>query len=92
MKNIYVTIMVSVIGTLFSACSGGGSGGEGDASFDTGEEKITITACENYIITQENDLLIKDEENTNIKVLHDINGTKRVCTLSGSAHIIREKY
>ncbi|WP_415249815.1 hypothetical protein [Sulfurimonas sp.] len=86
MKNVYLIVMVSVVGLLLSACSGG------EGSFDTGEEKITITHCsETYITTQLNDLLIKDESDTTIEVLHDVNGTKRVCVLTGSAHIIREK-
>ena len=85
MKNKYLIPAVIIVALLLSACSGDGQG-----SFDTGEEKIVITSCEDYIITQTNDLLVKDDDNTTIKVIHDVNGTKKVCVLSGSAHIIRE--
>ena len=85
MKRIYLILMVSVVGLLLSACSGDGQG-----SFDTGEEKIIITNCETYVNTQVNDLLVKDDSATTIKIVHDVNGTKRVCVASGSAHIIRE--
>ncbi len=85
MKNIYLITMAIVVGFLLSACSG-----DGEGSFDTGQEKIVVTNCETYVTIQVNDLLVKEDDNTSIKIVHDANGTKSICTTSGSAHIIRE--
>ena len=85
MKNIYINIMVITIALLLSACSE-----NSESTFDTGEEKIVVTNCETYTVVQTNDLLVKDSTNTVIKIVDDINGTKTVCVVSGSAHIIRE--
>lgn len=85
MKNIYSRPMVIATALFLSACSGDGGG-----SFDTGDQNIAVTACEIYTTININDLLVKDDDNTTIKIVHDANGTKQVCTLTGSAHIIRE--
>ncbi|MDD2790673.1 MAG: hypothetical protein PHU40_08430 [Sulfurimonas sp.] len=85
MKNIYlITTAISAV-FFFAACSG-----EGGSKFESGANSIAVTNCETYTTVQENDLLVKDDAATTIKVVHDINGTKTVCVLSGSAHIIRE--
>jgi len=86
MKKIYIAMTIISTILLFSACSDDGQG-----SFDTGDEKIVVSVCETYTVVQTNDLLVKDEDNTTIKTVHDVNGTKKICTLSGSAHIIRGK-
>jgi len=82
MKNIYI-LMVITIALLFSAC------GDGDGRFETGDTKIDVTVCPIIIAVDNNDLLVKNEDNTTIQVIHDANGSKQVCVLSGSAHIIR---
>lgn len=56
-----------------------------------GEEKIDVPACsDNNLSIVTNDLLVKDDANTTVTISHDANGTKTVCVLSGTAHIIRE--
>ena len=85
MRNIYLIISSITLALFLSAC-----GSDGEGKFDTGQEKITVTSCESYITLQTNDLLVKDDSNTTIKVTHDSNNTKQVCVATGSAHIIRE--
>ena len=85
MRNIYLTISLIALVLFLSAC-----GSDGDGKFDTGEEKITVNICETYVILQTNDLLVKDEDNTEVKIIHDSNNIKQVCVVSGSAHIIRK--
>ena len=89
MKTIYVTITMFATLLLLSACSGGG-GGDGGGSFNTGLEQITITNCNAYTIAQTSDLIVKDSATTTIQIIHDSNGSKSVCVITGSAHIIRE--
>ena len=84
MRNIYLLISSITLALFLSAC-----GDDGDGKFDTGEEKITVTTCENYITLQTNDTLVKDDNNTTVKIIHDSNNTKQVCIVTGSAHIIR---
>ena len=85
MKKIVLIISTISLALLFSAC-----GGDGEGNFDTGQQKIDITSCETYTTIQTNDLLVKDDENTTVKIVHDSNGTKTICVSSGSAHLIRE--
>lgn len=85
MKKGYILFVTITAIFLFSAC------GDGKGDFDTGDQKITIAECEIYTAVQENDLLVKDEDNTTVKVIHDANNTKKICVLKGSAHIVREK-
>jgi len=86
MKKIILILSSLLIALLFSACGGG----DGEGHFDTGEQKITITNCETYVTIQTNDLLVKDDSNTTVKIVHDSNGTKTICVEIGSAHLIRE--
>jgi hypothetical protein len=86
MKKIILILSSLFLALLFSACGGG----DGEGHFDTGEEKIAITSCETYITIQDNDLLVKDDSNTTVKIVHDSNGTKTICVVTGSAHLIRE--
>jgi len=85
-KKIILIISSIFLALLFSACGGG----DGEGNFDTGQQKINITNCESYTTIQTNDLLVKDDSNTTVKIVHDSNGTKTICVLSGNAHLIRE--
>lgn len=85
MKNIYKLTIIALITLLFSAC-----GNEGDGKFDTGNSKIIISNCETYTTVQAGDLLVKDDDNTSIKIIHNIDDSKEVCVLTGSAHFIRK--
>ncbi len=42
-----------------------------------------------YIALKSGDQLIKDEEDSNITILHDQEGIKKVCLQSGKVHIRR---
>lgn len=85
MRKRYTIATIVTTALLLSAC-----GGDGKGKFDTGSTKITVANCETYTTVKTNDLLVKDDSNTTIKIVHDINGTKQVCVSVGSAHIIRE--
>ena len=43
----------------------------------------------NYITLKSGDQLIKDEKDSNITILHDQEGVKKVCLESGKVHIRR---
>jgi hypothetical protein len=47
------------------------------------------TTINTYIPVYSGDVIVKDDDNTSI-IYHDINGTKKVCLVSGSAHIIKQ--
>ncbi len=94
MRLNILTLTVSVIlALLLSACGGGG-----DASFSNGETIVqvdvnctgaTTAAIATYIELNSGDALVKNDNNTSVKIYHDVNGTKKVCLVSGSAHIVR---
>ena len=80
----------------FTACGGGND----DASFKNSETMIPIdmnctvsptqTDIANYITVNSGDVIVKDDDNTTISIYHDVNNTKKVCLVSGLAHIIRK--
>ena len=86
MKSIYI-IMVITLALLFSACS------DGDGLYETSSSsKVAITTCETYTTIQAGDILVKEDDNTTVKIVHDANGSKTICTLTGTAHLIKEGY
>ncbi|MBU1667524.1 hypothetical protein KKC13_03840 [bacterium] len=92
MKTTHLLI-ATLTAISFTAC-GGDNHVEG---FDGNSyEEIAIdVACtspdtpEGYITLKSADQIIKDEEGSNITILHDENGVKKVCISSGKAHINR---
>ncbi len=75
----------------FSACGGGGGG----STFKNSETLIPITVTcktpatiDDYLSLESGDVIAEDE-NATIKTYHDTNGTKKVCLVSGTAHIIK---
>lgn len=90
MRNIYLVISSIVLALLLSACGGAGSS---DASFDSGNKKIAVIACNTttpvYTDIETGDLLGKEVTPTNVTIIHDTNGNKKVCVVSGSAHLLR---
>lgn len=83
MRNIYI-IMTITLALFLSACS------NGDGSFETSATaKIPVKACETYTAIKVDDILVKEDDNTTVKIVHDANGSKKVCTLVGAAHLIR---
>lgn len=85
MNYIKLYMLLATVVILLSNCSGGGEG-----TFDTGIANIVVSDCESYTDISANDLLVKDDENTIVKILHNADGSRRVCVVSGSAHIVRE--
>ena len=87
-------ILTITLGFLFIlGCSEGG-----DASFKNGAIIVPITVncigasvadIATYTPLQSGDTLVKDDDNTSVKIYHDVNGIKKVCLVSGSAHILR---
>jgi len=56
---------------------------------------IGINDCGNedtpdyYTCLESNDTIIKDNNNTTIQILHDIDDNKKVCVQSGSAYVLK---
>lgn len=98
MRAKYITKLVTFTTALLllSACGGGGGG---DASFKDGSTIVpidiicktapTINDISTYIALQSKDAIVKDDANTIVSIYHDINSNKKVCLVSGNAHIVR---
>lgn len=94
LNKIISTTILAVLPLGFIACGGGGGGS--DASFKNSETLIPIDVnCTNpatiatYIPLQSGDVIVEDS-NATVKTYHDINGTKKICLVSGTAHIVRK--
>ncbi len=101
MTKIYLSISLSCIILLLSAC------GSGEGSYKSGIQSIVVIDCDNnnstngtndcgditvpnyYTCVNSNDTLISDDDSTVIDMIENSNGTKKVCTDAGSAHILR---
>lgn len=99
----YICI-TGVTALLLSACGGGGgsssSDGKNKPSNNNGNTAISLagtdcistpssTDIDGYITLLSNDTLIKDSANTKVEIYHNVNGSKKVCLVSGLAHIQR---
>lgn len=93
--NLIKSIIILSIIIGFSACGGGGD----DASFKNSEERIQIEDCNSttvvtipadYTTMQSGDVLVQEATNTTVTTYHDVNNTKKVCTQSGIAFLIRK--
>lgn len=94
MRNKYILqiALVSLLAISFTACGGGGD----DASFKNSETMIPVDVLcvtpadiSSYIPLQSGDVIAKEDDNTSVSIYHDVNGTKKICLESGTAHIIR---
>jgi len=95
MKNILLATTFALIAFAFTACS------EGDGAFknadSTSKIDINIDCIVNpveadiatYITLISGDVVVTEDSNSSVSTYHDINGTKKVCKVSGSAYIIR---
>lgn len=87
----YLTYFLVTLGALtFTAC------GSGDADFSgTSGSTVSIVDCNSstvvtdYTPLQSADVVVQDDNNTIVNTYHDIDGNKRICVDSGSAHIVR---
>lgn len=93
LKNIIKTVtFLTIIITSFTACGGGGS----SSSFENSETLIPITiACDTnpidlYETLNSGDVIIKDTSDAVVSIYHDVLGNKKVCLVSGIAHIVRQ--
>ena len=95
LNKIKSIIILTIVSLSFIACGDGGS----DASFtntDSTQNTPIDIVCEkdaeikDYIKLASGDVIVEDDNNATIKIYHDINGTKRVCLISGKAYIIRK--
>lgn len=93
MKKIYLLISTTLMALLLSACGGGG-GGSSDASFDSGNTKISVVDCNNttpiYTDIEDGDLLVKESDSTIVVIVHNTDASKKVCVDSGSSHLLRD--
>lgn len=87
MKYIINLLLITTITSFLLVGCGSGSD---KATFDTGEEKVDIQLCPTYEVIELGDLLVKDTAGTQVQIILDSNATKKICVVSGSAHIIRE--
>lgn len=97
LRNIIKTVtFLTIIITSFTACGGGGS----SSSFENSETLIPITiACvtnptstdiDLYETLNSGDVIIKDTSDAVVSIYHDVLGNKKVCLVSGIAHIVRQ--
>ena len=92
MKKIIITLTLIFTSLWFNSCGGGGSGGASVTQIQITVACVTsptLTDIDAYITLLSGDTIVKDEDNTTISTFHDIDGVKKVCLVSGSAHIVR---
>lgn len=93
MRNIYLILNVTLLSLFFISCGGGG-GSNNDASFDTGDSKINVLICNEsapvYTDIKKGDLLVKQTDSTVVQIIHDSNDNKKICVVSGAAHLLRK--
>lgn len=96
MKKIGLKAVLASVMILFSACSDNGGAHFGDA-----EQLISVVGCvtttpvtatdiAGYTTMISGDTLIEDVNNTVVTTYHDVNGTKKVCVVSGKAYLSRK--
>ena len=95
MKNILLATIFALVTLAFTACS------EGDGAFKNADSAskldINVDCIVNpveadiatYITITTGDVVVTEDSNSSVSTYHDINGTKKVCRVSGSAYIIR---
>ncbi len=90
-KNLMAISAMVAITVGFNACSD-------DGHFKDAQNKISIIDCntvgvtipDDYTTMLSGDVLVQEASPTVVTTYHDINGTKKVCTDSGIAYLIRQ--
>ena len=99
MRNILKITIITLFITIFIGCGGGGGGSSSNDTTDTTETNsttensqiiVTLQNCEVYTDVETDDVVIQDEINTTIKTVFNTDGTKKICVLTGAAHILRD--
>jgi len=93
-KKIVTTIKMTIITIGFTACGGGNNveGFNGNSYEEINIDKVCATpdTVDEYITLKSGDQIVKDNEGTEISILHDENNVKKICLNSGTAHINRK--
>ena len=91
-KNLIAVSAIVVFTLGFSACSDNGHFNDAQsklAIIDCNDSAVVITP-DDYTTMLSGDVLIQEATNTVVTTYHDVNGTKKVCTDSGIAYLIRQ--
>lgn len=88
------TISSTITMLIFTGCGDGNNiieGFEGNSYEEINLTKLCTTpdTIEEYMTLESGDQIVKDEEGTQVTLLHDENGVKKICLQSGAAHINR---
>ena len=89
MKNIIKTTLIIINAIALSSC------GSGDINCNSNEVNSFVLniRCNDdissYIPLLSNDIILKNEDNTTIRIFHDESNQKVICIKSGSATITR---
>ena len=89
-------LLIVALSVLFTAC--GGSGGDTRDSNSgniinipsaSGATTLAIGSSA-YTKLQSGDVIVRETDDTTIKIRHNVNGEREVTVLTGSAHILRK--
>jgi hypothetical protein len=80
-----ILIILSLTLALFFSACGGKSGKDSGSDLMS----IAISDCEDYTDVLTGDIIVEDDENTTIKTIFNTDGSRKVCIISGTAHIER---
>ena len=95
LSKIIVPVLISVIAISFNACTADDTVGDDIATTQSINinAMCTATSTDNdiasYTTTLSGDSIVQDENNTTLSMFIDATNTKKVCLVSGRAHIVR---
>jgi len=95
MQNRLKITIITLFVTIFIGCGGGGGSSSNDttetnSTTENTQTTITLQNCEVYTDVETDDVVIHDEINTTIQTVLNTDGTKKICVLTGAAHILRD--
>lgn len=94
-SKILIPTLAVIIAASFIACSSSSSSDDKNVAKIVIPIDVNCTATsstadiETYITTQAGDSIVQDETNTTVSLFIDATDTKKVCLVSGKAHILR---